>query len=194
MPERGANTGADANIDTGRGTGGGRVRGGGFDGTSRREIAAAAASRRCPSACSGSSCSILLILGVEIGTRTGVISNLTLPIPSEVFATFVELWRSGLFLEHLRPVAHAPRRWAPRWASRSASPSGTAIGLFSLVRAGLVPAGGRAVPGAQDRAAAAVRHLVRHRRGLEVRADRVRHVHPDGGRDLRRRRQRRPGR
>ena len=40
---------------------------------------------------------------IEIGTRVGFISNLTLPRPSDVFTTFLELWESGLLWEHLIP-------------------------------------------------------------------------------------------
>ena len=39
---------------------------------------------------------VVLVIALEIGTRTGFITNLTLPRPSDVLATFVDLWKSGL--------------------------------------------------------------------------------------------------
>ena len=45
---------------------------------------------------------IVLIIGVEIGTRMGFISNLTVPRPSDVFATFVD-YRS---IHHLWVASH----------------------------------------------------------------------------------------
>src|SRR5690606_11744241 len=46
---------------------------------------------------------IILIGLAEIGTRSGFISNLTLPRPSAVFDTFVQLYRTGLLWDHLLP-------------------------------------------------------------------------------------------
>ena len=153
MAERGANTGADANIDTGRGTGGGagadrgasgrvdqaRARCGRADGTSRREIAFRGGGfAPVPKRGVGLVVFVLLILGVELGTRSGVISNLTLPRPSDVLGTFVELWRSGLFVEHLAPSLARLGVGAAIGVSLGIS-VGVAIGLFSFARAGLVP-------------------------------------------------------
>lgn len=42
-----------------------------------------------------------LIAIAEWGTRTGWISALTLPRPSDVFETFQELYTSGLLFKHL---------------------------------------------------------------------------------------------
>ncbi len=39
---------------------------------------------------------VALIALAEIGTRSGFISNLTLPRPSAVLETFVQLWQTGL--------------------------------------------------------------------------------------------------
>jgi len=81
---------------------------------------------------------VTLILLVEWGTRTGVISNLTLPRPSDVFSTFVTLWQTGLLWDHLLPSL-------TRLAVGSALGItvgigvGTMIGLFSHIRAGLIP-------------------------------------------------------
>ena len=81
---------------------------------------------------------IALIGLAEIGTRTGFISNLTLPRPSAVFETFVQLYRSGLLWEHLLPSLHRLAVGASTGAAAGIA-LGVLIGLFSLVRAGLVP-------------------------------------------------------
>lgn len=81
---------------------------------------------------------VLLVLFVEIGTRQGWISNLTLPRPSDVLKTFSELWQSGILFQHLFPSL-------TRFAVGSVLGVsvgilvGIMIGLFSLARAGLVP-------------------------------------------------------
>ncbi|NNF77057.1 MAG: ABC transporter permease, partial [Rhizobiales bacterium] len=46
---------------------------------------------------------IVLIGLLELGTQTGIIAPLTLPKPSDVLATFAELWRSGQLWLHLLP-------------------------------------------------------------------------------------------
>ena len=46
---------------------------------------------------------VVLIALAELGTRTGFISNLTLPRPSAVLETFVQLYQTGLLWEHLIP-------------------------------------------------------------------------------------------
>lgn len=80
----------------------------------------------------------LLLALVEWGTRSGWISNLTLPRPSDVAATLADLARSGMLWTHLAPSL-------TRLAMGSAMGViagigiGIAIGLFSLIRAGLVP-------------------------------------------------------
>ena len=81
---------------------------------------------------------IVLIIGIELGTRSGFISNLTVPRPSDVFATFVELWNSGLLWKHLLPSVSRLVIGASIGASFGIG-VGVMIGLFSLVRAGLVP-------------------------------------------------------
>ena len=99
-------------------------RGGGFAPKSRRGI--------------GLAVFVLLILLAEWGTRTGVISNLTLPRPSDVVLTFVELWDSGLLFKHLVPSLGRLAVGATIGASVGIA-VGVMIGLFSYVRAGLVP-------------------------------------------------------
>ena len=81
---------------------------------------------------------IVLIAGIELGTRTGIISSLSLPKPSDVFATFIELWRSGLLWKHLIPSVSRLMIGAAIGASAGIG-IGILIGLFSLIRAGLVP-------------------------------------------------------
>ncbi len=80
---------------------------------------------------------VVLIALLEYGTRTGFISNLTMPRPSDVLATFVNLWKSGLLWQHLLPSL-------TRLAVGSAAGVtvgicvGVLIGLLSYVRAALV--------------------------------------------------------
>ncbi|WP_322866794.1 ABC transporter permease [Aquicoccus sp. G2-2] len=80
----------------------------------------------------------VLIGLAEWGTRAGWISNLTLPRPSDVLKTFVELWQSGLLLKHLIPSLTRLAVGATLGAAVGIS-VGVLIGLFSYVRAGLVP-------------------------------------------------------
>lgn len=81
---------------------------------------------------------IAIIAFLEWGTRAGWITNLTLPRPSDVVATLVQLWDSGMFMRHFLPSLS-------RFAAGSALGIsagivvGVMIGLFSLVRAGLIP-------------------------------------------------------
>ncbi|MEP1206923.1 MAG: ABC transporter permease [Rhizobiaceae bacterium] len=81
---------------------------------------------------------VVLVLFVEAGTRAGLISNLTLPRPSDVFATFVELFQSGLLWKHLFPSITRLIVGALMGATVGIG-VGILIGLFSLIRAGLVP-------------------------------------------------------
>ncbi|MDU8929433.1 ABC transporter permease [Alisedimentitalea sp. MJ-SS2] len=81
---------------------------------------------------------IALIALAEIGTRTGWITALTLPRPSDVLATFGELWNSGLLFKHLQPSLTRLIVGATLGASVGIS-VGVLIALFSYIRAGLVP-------------------------------------------------------
>jgi len=81
---------------------------------------------------------VVLIGLTEWGTRTGIITSLTLPRPSDVLATFVELWHSGLFWQHLLPSLTRLLVGASLGVLVGTG-VGLMIGLFSLVRAGLVP-------------------------------------------------------
>lgn len=80
----------------------------------------------------------LLIALAEWGTRAGWISALTLPKPSDVLATFGELYTSGLLFQHLGPSLSRLFMGALIGISAGIS-TGVLIGLFSYIRAGLVP-------------------------------------------------------
>ena len=80
----------------------------------------------------------VLIALAEVGTRSGVISPLTLPRPSNVLGTFVELYRSGLLWQHLLPSLSRLIVGAILGASVGIG-VGVLIGLSSLIRAGLIP-------------------------------------------------------
>lgn len=81
---------------------------------------------------------VVLVALAEWGTRTGWITNLTLPRPSDVGATLIELWQSGLFFTHVVPSL--TRLFVGSAMGISAGIAvGVMIGLFSYVRAGLIP-------------------------------------------------------
>ncbi|WP_250157458.1 ABC transporter permease [Tianweitania aestuarii] len=81
---------------------------------------------------------VTLLVLAEAGTRTGLISNLTLPRPSAVLETFVQLLNTGLLWKHLLPSLQ--RLFVGAAIGIAAGISlGVMIGLFSYVRAGLVP-------------------------------------------------------
>ncbi|MEM8691369.1 MAG: ABC transporter permease [Pseudomonadota bacterium] len=81
---------------------------------------------------------ILLIAMIEWGTRAGWISNLTLPRPSDVGLTFVDLWQTGLLWDHLLPSLG--RLIVGTLLGVTAGIGvGVLIGLFTYIRAGLVP-------------------------------------------------------
>lgn len=81
---------------------------------------------------------VALIALAETGTRSGFITSLTLPRPSDVAQTFFELYNSGLLWKHLVPSLTRLVVGAALGASIGIS-VGILIGLFSYVRAGLVP-------------------------------------------------------
>jgi len=81
---------------------------------------------------------VTLILLAEIGTRTGFITSLTLPRPSDVLATLIDLYRSGLLWKHLGPSLARLAVGASLGATAGIG-VGILIGLFSYIRAGLVP-------------------------------------------------------
>ncbi|MEL7465184.1 MAG: ABC transporter permease [Pseudomonadota bacterium] len=99
-------------------------RGGGFRPTARRWV--------------GVAVFVALIALIEAGTRSGVISALTLPKPSDVLATFRDLYDTGLLWKHLAPSLSRLAVGAAIGASAGIS-VGVLIGLFSYIRAGLVP-------------------------------------------------------
>ncbi|WP_240989372.1 ABC transporter permease [Salipiger mangrovisoli] len=81
---------------------------------------------------------VLLIALLEAGTRSGLISNLTMPRPSAVLETLWNLAASGLLWKHLAPSLMRLLIGASLGAVAGIA-LGTMIGLFSLARAGLVP-------------------------------------------------------
>ncbi len=81
---------------------------------------------------------VVLIALAEWGTRSGWISALTLPKPSDVLTTFQELYSSGLLFGHLMPSLSRLIIGAFIGASVGIS-VGVLIGLFSYIRSGLVP-------------------------------------------------------
>ncbi len=101
-----------------------RFRGGGFVARRKRGV--------------GVAVFVVLILLAEWGTRTGFISALTLPRPSDVLWTFVGLYQSGLLFKHLVPSLTRLLVGASLGATAGIG-VGILIGLFSLARAGLVP-------------------------------------------------------
>lgn len=79
-----------------------------------------------------------IIIFLEIATRIGWITSLTLPRPSDVLTTFVDLWSSGLLWKHLLPSVNRLLVGASIGAATGIG-VGVLIGLFSYIRAGLVP-------------------------------------------------------
>ncbi|THD72844.1 ABC transporter permease [Thalassobius vesicularis] len=81
---------------------------------------------------------VVLIALIEWGTRTGWISNLTLPRPSAVLETFRNLIETGLLWKHMLPSLSRLAVGSALGISAGVA-AGVMIGLFSLVRAGMVP-------------------------------------------------------
>ncbi|MEM1386607.1 MAG: ABC transporter permease [Pseudomonadota bacterium] len=99
-------------------------RGGGFAPSPRRWVGAAVF--------------VALIALAEWGTQAGWISALTLPRPSDVLATFRELYDSGMLFKHLAPSLSRLAVGAAIGVSLGVA-LGVVIGLFSYIRSGLVP-------------------------------------------------------
>ncbi len=99
-------------------------RGGGFAPTPRRWV--------------GFAVFAVLIAIAEWGTRSGWISALTLPRPSDVLVAFRDLHVSGLLYEHLSISLSRLAVGAALGVSVGIG-TGVLIGLFSFARAGLVP-------------------------------------------------------
>lgn len=91
-----------------------------------------------PSKLTGVLTFVALVAVWETGSRTGFISNLVLPAPSEVLAAFVQLWRSGELWAHLgASLSRLIMGWTLGTALGVAF--GFAIALFAPVRASLTP-------------------------------------------------------
>lgn len=81
---------------------------------------------------------VLLLAVIEWGTRAGWITSLTLPRPSDVAATLIDLARSGLLWTHLAPSLSRLLVGSVLGVTAGIG-VGVLIGLFSYVRAGLIP-------------------------------------------------------
>ena len=91
-----------------------------------------------PSKLTGVLTFVELVAVWETGSRTGFISNLVLPAPSEVLAAFVQLWRSGELWAHLgASLSRLIMGWTLGTVLGVAF--GFAIALFAPVRASLTP-------------------------------------------------------
>ena len=81
---------------------------------------------------------VVVIAFLEVGTRSGFISDLTMPRPSDVAMTLVNMFTTGLLWQHLLPSLQ--RLFVGGLLGSLAGITlGTLIGLFTLVRAGLLP-------------------------------------------------------
>ena len=81
---------------------------------------------------------VVIILLLELGTSKGWISDLTLPRPSGVFQSFIELYDSGLLYKHMVPSLTRLLVGSILGISVGIG-IGFMIGLFNMVRAGLLP-------------------------------------------------------
>lgn len=81
---------------------------------------------------------VALIALLEVGTRIGFVSDLTLPRPSDVAMTLVNMLTSGLLWQHLLPSLQRLLIGGLIGATAGIS-LGTLIGLFTLIRAGVLP-------------------------------------------------------
>ncbi len=81
---------------------------------------------------------VCLIALLEWGTSTGWISDLTLPRPSGVAQTLVDLYNSGLLFKHLLPSLTRLLMGSIMGITAGIA-VGLLIGLFNLVRAGALP-------------------------------------------------------
>ena len=81
----------------------------------------------------------IVVIGMwELGSQTGLIGQLILPAPSEAFAAFMELVKTGQLWKHL---GASLQRLIFGWTAGTLLGilAGLSIGLFSLSRAGLLP-------------------------------------------------------
>ncbi len=79
-----------------------------------------------------------ILLLWELGSRTGVISDVALPAPSQAFLAFMDLVHTGMLWKHLGASLY---RLLVGWSLGCllGVAIGLIIGLFSLARAGLMP-------------------------------------------------------
>jgi NitT/TauT family transport system permease protein len=81
---------------------------------------------------------VVVVLLIEWGTRGGWISALTLPRPTDVGLTLLELAESGLLWTHLK-VSITRLVVGAALGIGAGIGVGVLIGLFSIIRAGLLP-------------------------------------------------------
>ena len=81
----------------------------------------------------------VVLIGLwELGSRTGIISAVALPAPSQALDALLDLARTGMLWKHLDASLY---RLVLGWTFGTllGVAAGLTIGLFSLVRAGLLP-------------------------------------------------------
>ena len=81
---------------------------------------------------------VVLVAVLELATRAGWIGELTLPRPSAVLQTLVELYNSGLLWTHMGPSLSRLAIGSVLGVGAGVA-TGMMMGLFSYVRAGLLP-------------------------------------------------------
>jgi len=81
---------------------------------------------------------VLIIAALELATRLQYITSLTFPIPSDVLATFLDLWKSGLLWKHLMPSLNRLLVGALLGVTAGII-LGILIGLFSTFRSASTP-------------------------------------------------------
>ena len=81
---------------------------------------------------------VAVIVFWEVGCRTGIISSIALASPSQAFGAFMDLVHTGMLWKHLGLSLY---RLIAGWTFGTllGIAVGVLIGLFSLVRAGLMP-------------------------------------------------------
>ena len=125
----------------------------------------------------------------QLGDWLGLIPTLFLPSPAAIAVALYRLTVSGELWKHL---SASLARLAIGWIVGTVFGIALGLAVGTVVAAALAGHGGGlgAVPDPEDRAGAAVHHLVRHRRRLEDRHAGVRRVLPHRDRHRRRRGQR----
>ncbi len=121
----------------------------------------------------------------QVGASAGLISTMFLPAPIAIAIALYHLTISG---ELWKQLSASLSRLAVGWVIGTVFGIGLglAVGLWSALRSPGMAVVSALFPDSEDRAGAAVHHLVRDRRGLEDHHAGVRGVLPDRDRDGRR--------